>query len=599
MLSASDTAYPLLKASPSARELDELYTPNLFEIGFAEQRTREESPRVGLLLLLKTFQRLGYFVKLGEIPPSIVRHVSKTTGYSEVPSGLRAYDASTARFRHMALVRSWLQVTPFDRRARSAMLKACVEASRVREDLADIINVAIEELVRQRYELPAFSTLLRAAIKSRSTVNRGFYSRIANNLDGSARERIDRLFDTNSGRRTLWGVVKTEPGQPTVKRIKQFLQHLSWLREQAGERSPLDRIPIVKLQRFAAEARALNASRMGELIPEKRYALAGALLFRQQARAYDDCGDMLIRQVSKIEFRARDALKKRQADRVGESAGLAETLRDVTRAYCSDGTADERLRAIGTLPEPDLENLIRRCEDQVALATRNHFRLMPEFYRHPRKALLLLLEQIPFTSTSQDKSLEQAIRFVLEHRNSRSEWISVLKADESNSDASALDLSFVLDAWWPLVTGLKNKSITPRQVDRRLLELCVVIQVANDLKSTDLCIPPGEKFRDYRHQLVSWEKFEQKSVSTANRPASLRKPHNSLQNFVPISSTLPEQRIKACHRTNMCASKMASPFCRRCVRDRNQQDLRDLSNSSRNGCQRWKSLTRWSTLSIG
>jgi hypothetical protein len=31
------------------------------------------------------------------------------------------------------------------------------------EDLADIINVAIEELIRQSFELPGFTTLLRAA----------------------------------------------------------------------------------------------------------------------------------------------------------------------------------------------------------------------------------------------------------------------------------------------------------------------------------------------------------------------------------------------------------------------------------------------------
>ncbi len=80
----------------------------------------------------------------------------------------------------------------------------------------------------------------------------------------------------------------------------------------------------------------------------------------------------------KTEFRAKDLLKRRQADGVGESAGLAEPLREVTLAYCGDGTAaDERSRAIGTLLEPDLEKLIRRREEQVALATRNHFRLMP------------------------------------------------------------------------------------------------------------------------------------------------------------------------------------------------------------------------------
>lgn len=66
MLSPRDTAYPLLKPSPSAHELDEVFTPTLFEMGFAEKRTREPVPRIGLLILLKTFQRLGYFVKLSE-----------------------------------------------------------------------------------------------------------------------------------------------------------------------------------------------------------------------------------------------------------------------------------------------------------------------------------------------------------------------------------------------------------------------------------------------------------------------------------------------------------------------------------------------------
>lgn len=107
------------------------------------------------------------------------------------------------------------------------MLKACVETSRVREDLADIINVAIEELLRQRYELPAFSTLLRAAITSRSTVNRGYYNRIAKSLSADAGIRLDHLFGGHSGRRTLWDAVKTEPGQPTVKPIKEFLKHLT------------------------------------------------------------------------------------------------------------------------------------------------------------------------------------------------------------------------------------------------------------------------------------------------------------------------------------------------------------------------------------
>src|ERR1035438_2907631 len=57
MLSPSDTAYPLLKAHPSAREVEEIFTPTLFELTFAEQQAREPTPCVGLLVCLKTFQR--------------------------------------------------------------------------------------------------------------------------------------------------------------------------------------------------------------------------------------------------------------------------------------------------------------------------------------------------------------------------------------------------------------------------------------------------------------------------------------------------------------------------------------------------------------
>jgi histone H3/H4 len=127
----------------------------------------------------------------------------------------------------MVLVRSWLGVTPFGREARRVMVEAGVRASRIREDLADIINTAIEELVRQRFELPAFSALIRAARTARATVNRGFYRAIADAIGETAKQCFTALLNRQSNeRRTRWERVKAEPGQPTVKRIKQFVTHL-------------------------------------------------------------------------------------------------------------------------------------------------------------------------------------------------------------------------------------------------------------------------------------------------------------------------------------------------------------------------------------
>src|SRR5438132_13014048 len=140
MPSASDTAYPGLKTNPSAKELDEIYTPTAHELDFAEKRTRQPVQRAGLLLLLKTFQRLGYFARCAEIPGPIVRHVLQCAGLLGLPEQMEVYDASTARDRHTALVREFLGVTAYGPEARRVAVEICLQAAQTRDDLPDIIN---------------------------------------------------------------------------------------------------------------------------------------------------------------------------------------------------------------------------------------------------------------------------------------------------------------------------------------------------------------------------------------------------------------------------------------------------------------------------
>jgi hypothetical protein len=65
-------------------------------------------------------------------------------------------------------------VKPFVADGQVALSKAVREAAQAKEDLADIINVAIEELVRQAFEVPGFTTIHEQAQRGRAEVNRGF-----------------------------------------------------------------------------------------------------------------------------------------------------------------------------------------------------------------------------------------------------------------------------------------------------------------------------------------------------------------------------------------------------------------------------------------
>lgn len=159
MPSIIDTAYPQLKITPTAKELEEIYTPLLNELSFVEDRTRRAHHRAYLLVLLKTFQRLGYFALFSEIPRLIIDHIAKCVGLTDVSEQLRVYDTTTIRDRHKQLIREFIGVRPFGKEARQIIISTCTKASSIRDDLPDIINIAIEELIKQRYELPAFSTL--------------------------------------------------------------------------------------------------------------------------------------------------------------------------------------------------------------------------------------------------------------------------------------------------------------------------------------------------------------------------------------------------------------------------------------------------------
>ena len=94
MLHISDTAYPRLKSHPNEAELDALFTPTLAEMAFALKQTRRPGPRVALLVLLKTFQRLGYFPRFADVPLAVIKQIAAAAECPEVGAEIRGYDNS-------------------------------------------------------------------------------------------------------------------------------------------------------------------------------------------------------------------------------------------------------------------------------------------------------------------------------------------------------------------------------------------------------------------------------------------------------------------------------------------------------------------------
>ncbi len=272
MPTCAETAYPRLKNQIRAKELTQIYTPTREELNLASQHTRKGATLLGFLVLHLTFQRLGYFVAPTIVPEAIVKHIIKCAGLDWEASVLASYETSGTRWRHIILIRKHLLINPYNAQARRIIVKSMAEAAGTKNDLADIVNVAIEELIRHRYELPVFNTLVRAAKRIRPTVDRAFYRQVRQHLNPESCQNLDSLFTiSDSNSQTPWLELKQDPGKPILKNLKTLVWRLKWLDELHTYQDALEQIPNVKLKHFATEAMNLDAARMKELEPNKRY----------------------------------------------------------------------------------------------------------------------------------------------------------------------------------------------------------------------------------------------------------------------------------------------------------------------------------------
>ncbi|MBK1724955.1 transposase [Thiocystis violacea] len=373
------------------------------------------------------------------------------------------------------------------------------EAAKTKDELADLINVAIEELVRKNYELPAFDTLARGARHVRRVVYRQFYRQIDATLGAEEKTRLDALFVPEpESRFTPWNTLKQEPGSPTLTHLKVWLDRQVWLTGYRLGPAVLVGIPAAKTQHFAAEARTLDAARMLEMEPRKRLTLAVALIHVQSARVLDDLADMLIKRLSVIHQKGKEALADHHARHRQRTDGLVQTLRDLVTAYRAEGTAQERLLALETLLPDRGVAILQGCDDHLAHAGDNDLPFLWRVYKSHRATLFRLLRHLTVRATTQDTAFE--------HAHKTGEWLTPPKT-------SPLDLAWMPDLWWRLVTEQRDRQEAPERLHRRYFELCVFSQLMVELKSGDVCLPGSDRFADYRDQLIAWEVYHRDIVA--------------------------------------------------------------------------------------
>ncbi len=484
------TAYPRFKRSYTAVELTQIYTPTPTEIAFGLASSLGPINYFSLMVFLKVFQRLGYFPKLSEIPLQIVNYIGHSL---KLPKNLNLSSINPRTLlRHKIAIRSYLNVTPYNRKAQQLVTQTVSESALVMDNPADLINAAIEELVKDRYELPPFYTLDRLVRRLRHQVNQQLFARVTSQLSDQYQQRLNDLLDSQAHRqRSSYNDLKKLPKRSSRNHLNDLLVHLTWL-ETLGDIAPfIEPLTSRKIKHFAAEAKALNASELKEITPPKRLTLLLCLIFSAQVQTRDSLVEMFLKQMKKIQNKASDELESIRKKHQETTEKLVSVLAKVLQVFNEPLPESQAVQQIQEIfpPQGGVEQLLDECEAVNAYKGNNYLPLLWRFYKSHRSSFFRVVQALKFDSTSSDRRLVEALHFLRHNARCRGEWLR-----------GEVDLSFTSEAWQKLVF-VQPKD--PKQMNRRHFEVCLFFHLAAELRAGDICVWGSESYADYREQLLS------------------------------------------------------------------------------------------------
>ena len=410
MTSVDRTAYPRFGRVVSGRELADFFTPTDAEVEWARGRTQDLQHLLALTVLLKSYQRLGYFPKVEDVPPAVVRHVR---GCLDLGADVELEQAAerTGK-RHREFVRARIKVTYDSARVREVAEQAIRKAVQAKDNPADLINVALEELVRARCELPGYTTLDALATTIRTEVNNAFYQAVAGRIGPVARLRLGRLLLVDPvTRRSEFDRVKDVAKSASLGRFRLRLDLLADIDEIGPTEVWLEGIPPGKIAHLAGEARVTDVADLRKVLnADKRLTLVASLVHVVRAGVRDDVVTMFCKRMAAIHKKGRDHLEALREAHRAESERLLGVLGDVLSAVREatvpgadaqeSAHSEDAEEAAGRLVLKTLERaggveaLSAAHEAVAAHHGNNYLPLLDRHYRSHRSALFTLVDAI-------------------------------------------------------------------------------------------------------------------------------------------------------------------------------------------------------------
>ena len=472
--------YPELPDPLTPGDLQHLFNPSFDERKWAPSVARTPETQVALLVHLKIFQTVGRFLSVCDVPFAAVEYVARRMAVEAEATLIRPI---RTHYRHRQAILSRLKVSAWGADARALAQATMCKTAQARTDPADIINSAIDALIRHDFELPPLATLRRLAGTWHSKTNTAQWAEVCGGLSSAQHGMLETLLvvDPKTQKSPFANLCAT-PGRPSRKNLNALVDRYQWLQGLPNSVTALQSIAHSKISQWANEAKRLNALELREYITARRHTLLMAVIHDARGQVLDGLTQMLLRISRKIEWKSEQRLTEWYQKRHNKTDALIRAFRDSLKVLGTEADPAQKMSTVETLfaSHGGPEALAQSCEEHLRHERQNWRPFARAMFVPLRSALVQLVEILPLQSTADSDGLLSLAR--------------ALKSDASQSDylsIAGVAPNTLPREWHPLV---HDHASDTRVFNRRQLEVVAILELANAIKAGEVFVSGSLNF---------------------------------------------------------------------------------------------------------
>ncbi len=151
-----------------------------------------------------------------------------------------------------------------------------------------LATMAIDGLRRQKILLPSASVLELVVHQARTRAERISYRAIIGGTSNQQRYALDQLLQRRADTSfTFLGWLRAAPQSPAARNLLALIERIQHVRTFGLDRSCQTAVPPAVFERLADEGLRITTQHLGELSPDRRYAVLTATVIRLEGQLID------------------------------------------------------------------------------------------------------------------------------------------------------------------------------------------------------------------------------------------------------------------------------------------------------------------------